>query len=182
MGKPMLPEKGLRECDVRLGLSVMAGVAVFNLISAAWAGAGSYLNLCILAICCAFVSDVDWKTSWKSGLTRLMLTGTGALAALIPLFIYDLTQSEVLLTIVVGVVVAIAVVICKFYNVMYVQCRLAAVAFILSTYTFHGAQYAAMGKTGYGFVLMWILSTILGIVISVVVAAIVDLVKGIIKK
>ena len=182
MGMPPKPQKGFKEIDIRLGVTVFVSVVVYYLLTMLSMSVSNYLNVCILAICTAFIADIDWKTTWKSGLIRLAITSIGAVLACVPNLVYDLTGSELLLMIVFGAGAIIVVVLAKFLNVMYVQCRLAVVSYILAVYTFHGAQYAAMGKTGYGFSLMWILSTLLGIVISFVVAFLWDAIKSIFVK
>lgn len=182
MSMPAKPEKGFKEIDLRLGVTVLFGAIVYYLLGMVSDSISNYLNLCVLAICTGFVADIDWKTTWKGGLVRLAVTGIGAVLACIPNLVYDLTESELLLIVVFGVGAMAVVVLAKFLNVMYVQCRLAVVSYVLAVFTFHGAQYAAMGKTGYGFSLMWIISTILGVGISVVVAFVWDAVKGLFVK
>lgn len=175
---PPKPQKGFREIDIRLGVTVLLGAAVYYLLGMISEKASDYVNICILTICIAFIADIDWKTTWKSGLVRLVLTTLGAVIGCIPNLVYDLAKSELLLMLVFGAGAIVVVVLAKLCNVAYVQCRLAVVSYILAVYTFHGPQYAAMGKTGYGFALMWILSTILGVIISVAVAFLWDTVKG----
>ena len=176
---PPKAQKGFREIDIRLGVTVFMGAVVYLLLNMLSGSIQNYLNICILTICAAFIADVDWKTTWKSGLVRVMLTTIGTVVACIPNLVYDLTNSEALLAVVFGVGAAIVVVLSKFANVMYVQCRLAVVSYILAVYTFHGAQYAAMGKTGYGFSVMWTVSTVAGVFLSVAVALVWDAVKGV---
>lgn len=179
---PPKPQKGFREIDIRLGVTVFLGAVVYLLLNMVSESVQNYLNLCILTICTAFVADVNWKTTWKSGLIRVALTTIGAVLACVPNMVFDLTNSEALLVVVFGVGAVVVVVLSKFVNVTYVQCRLAVVSYILAVYTFHGAQYAAMGKTGYGFSIMWTVSTIVGVLLSVAVAFVWDKLKGILPK
>lgn len=179
---PPKPQKGFKEVDIRVGVTVFAAVIIYYLLSMTSEHTSNYLNVCILTICTAFVADIDWKTTWKSGLVRLGLTSIGAVLACIPNLVYDLTKSELLLMVIFAAGAAVVLVLAKFLNVMYVQCRLAVVSYILAVYTFHEPQYAAMGKTGYGFSLMWILSTVLGVLTSVLVAFVWDKVKGLFIK
>lgn len=182
MGMPPKPEKGFREIDFRVGVTVMFSIVVYYLLCMVWENTENYVNVCILAICTIFLADINWKTTWKAGLTRMMITFIGAVAGLIPVTVYNVTQSDVILVPVFGIVAVIAIVLAKFTGVMYVQCRLALVAYILTVYTFHEPYYAAMGKTCYGYCLMWIVSTILGVVISVACAFVWDAIKGIVVK
>lgn len=182
MGMPPKPEKGFREIDFRVGVTAMLAVLVYNLLFMLSGNIANYVNVCILAICVIFLADINWKTTWKAGLTRMMITFIGALVALIPVVVYNVTQSEAVLLPVFGIGAVITVVLAKFTGVMYVQCRLALVSYILTVFTFHESYYAAMGKTCYGYCLMWIISTVLGVVISVVCAFVWDAVKGIVVK
>lgn len=179
---PPKPQKGFREIDIRLGVTVFIGAAMYLLLNMMSESIQNYLNLCILTICAAFIADVDWKTTWKSGLVRVVLTTIGAVLACIPNIVYDLTKSEAVLVVIFAVGAVVVVVLSKFANVAYVQCRLAVVSYILAVYTFHGAQYTAMGKTGYGFSIMWTVSTVAGVFLSVVVAFVWDTAKGIFTK
>lgn len=182
MGMPPKPEKGFREIDFRVGVTAMLSVIVYNLLCMLSENTANYVNVCILAICVIFLADIDWRTTWKAGLIRMMITFIGALVALIPVTVYNVTQSEVILVPLFGIGAVITVVLAKLTGVMYVQCRLAIVSYILTVYTFHESYYAAMGKSCYGYCLMWILSTVLGVIISVVCAFVWDAIKNIFVK
>ena len=145
-------------------------------------GPTAYLNVCILEICVIFIADIDWKTTWKTVLLRIVLISVGALAACIPNLVYDLTQSGILFMAVFAAGAIVVVVLTELLNVAYMQCRLAVVSYILAVYTFHEPQYAAMGKTGYRFTLMWILSTVLGVLISIAAAFVWDACKNVCVK
>lgn len=182
MGMPPKPEKGFHEIDFRVGVTAMLSVIVYNLLCMLSENITNYVNVCILAICVIFLADINWKTTWKAGLTRIMITFIGALVALIPVTVYNVTQSEVILVPVFGIGAVVAIVLAKFTGGMYVQCRLAIVSYILTVFTFHESYYAAMGKSCYGYCLMWMISTVLGVVISVACAFVWDMVKSIFVK
>lgn len=182
MSMPSKPQKGFREIDFRVGVTVMLAAVVYHLLCMISKNTGNYINLCILSICTAFLADVDWRATWKAGINRMKITFIGALAALPAVFVYNMTKSEALLIAVSGAGAVLVLVLAKFTNAMYVQCRLALVAYILTIYTFHGAFYESIGKTCYGYCLMWILSTALGALISVVCAFVWDAVKNVCVK
>ncbi len=179
---PQKPKQGFTELDFRLGVTVGVAILIYLCLQSAIPAIGNYINLCIYALCCAFLADVDLKTTWRTGLIRVAVTSIGAILAFIPLFVFDLSSSELLLALTTACVLICCLVLAKLTGAIYVQCRLAAVAYILTIYTFHGPQYAAMGKTGYGFGLMWILSSLLGLVTSVLVVFLWDKIKAAVKK
>ena len=182
MGMPPLPKKGFHEIDWRVGFNVLVGALCYFGIVALIPAASNYLNLCILTICCAFLADINWKTTWKNGVVRVCITSIGAVMAIIPVAVFDLTQSEAILLIVFALVGVCVLVVTKYLNVMYIQVRLALVAYILTVYTIHGGNYAAMGKTGYVFCITWVLSTVLGVVICVAATWLWDTVKKLAAK
>lgn len=178
MGMPPKAEKGFKEIDFRVGVTAVLSVAVYQLLCMLSQNITNYVNVCILAICTIFLADMDWKTTWKAGVARMAITFIGALAALVPVMVYEATKSEALLVLVFGVGAVATIVLTKLTDVTYVQCRLALVSYILTVYTFHDASYAEMGLTCYGYCLMWIVSTALGVVLSVACIAVWDLVRG----
>jgi hypothetical protein len=176
------PEKGFREIDFRVAVTVGVLVLVHILLSKIWSNLGDYVNLCIMAICGAFLGDVNLKTSWKSGVSRIVVTFIGAIIALIPVALYSVTHSEVLTLVVFTLCAVCALVIAKSTGLMYVQCRLSLVSYILTVYVFHGEFYEKLGQTGFNYCLMWVLSTLLGVAVSLLVAVIWDFVRGLIVK
>lgn len=179
---PHNAEKGFRELDFRVGVAVGLAVALYLALTSLIDGAGNYVNVCVLAICTGFLTDMGPGATWKNGLTRLTVTGIGAIVALIPVTFYNLVKSDILLIPVVMICAVIAIVLIKATNVMFVQCRIGLVAYVLTVYTFHDSYYASIGKTCYQYCICWIVSTVLGIAVSVVTVTVWEAVKKLIVK
>lgn len=179
---PPKPQKGFRELDFRVGAALVVAIALYYVMLALIPGADKYVNLCILSICAAFLADMGPGVTWKSGLTRILVTGIGSVAGLVPVIFYGLVPNDYLLIPVVGICAVLVIVIVKLTGVMYVQCRIALVSYILTVYTFHDAYYAQMGKTCYIFCISWCVSTALGIIIAVATVYVWELVKRLLVK
>lgn len=179
---PPKPQKGFRENDFRIGAAIIVALAFYYVLTSFISGADNYVNLCILTICAAFLADMSTELTWKSGLTRLTVTGIGSLIALVPVTFYELVPNDIIFIPVVAAFAVVVVVVIKMTNVVYVQCRIGLVSYLLTVYTFHDAYYAQIGKTCYIFCISWIVSTVLGVVAAVATIFVWDFVKNLLSK
>lgn len=171
-------QKGLREIDVRAGVSACAAALAYMLLTRLIPGIDQYINICVMAIAAVFITEADWKKTWSAGLTRCLIIGIGAIFGLIIVFLDDLFHSDIAVCLLLGVGVAAMLVVEKLTGKMYVQCKLGAVSLVLTVFTFRGEFYAQMGKSCYGYGVMFFLSTVLTAAVCLGVMFVWDAVKG----
>lgn len=170
-------EQGLREIDVRTGLNLFVTVSMYLFLAAFFENIGNYLNVCIAGIAAVFLTEIGVKKTLDAGISRLIITGIGAVAGVVVVFLDNLLgKNDVAVAVMSAVFGTAALVAAKLTKKVYVQCRLTIVSFLLTIFTFRGANYAAMGSSEYRFALMWILSTVFAGVITCCVTWIFNLI------
>ncbi len=166
---PPKPEKGLREIDVRAGVNAAVTALVYMLLLRAIPGTDKYLNICVMTIAAVFITEHSWKKTWEAGLARCLIIGIGVAFGFLVVFLDKLFGSDLLVCLLLGLGTVGMLVAEKLTGKMYVQCKLGAVSLALTVFTFRGAMYANMGKSCYGYGLMFFLSTVATAVICLAV-------------
>lgn len=179
---PQKAAKGFHEVDFRVGVSLGVAVLLYYIADLFVTNLENYISLCALAISAAFLADMGPGITWKSGLTRITVTLIGCIAAFIPVAFYNLVPNDFLLVPVVVICAVLAIVIVKMTNVLYVQCRITMVSYVLTIFTYHGAYYAQIGKSCYMFGISRIVSTILGALVAVATIYVWEAVKKLFVK
>lgn len=166
---PPKPEKGLKEIDVRAGINAAVTALIYMLLYKLIPEVDKYLNICVMAIAAVFITEHNWKKTWEAGLSRCLIIGIGVAAGFVVVFLDSLFQNDVLVCLFLGIGTVGMLVAEKLTGKMYVQCKLGAVSLVLTVFTFRGAFYANMGKTCYGYGLMFFISTVVTAVICLAV-------------
>lgn len=180
---PPKPEKGLKEIDVRAGVNAGITAMVYMLLNMALPGIDTWLNICVMTIAAVFITEMTWKKTWASGLSRCLIIGIGVVFGLIVVFLDNLCgNNDIVVCVLLGVAAVGMLVVEKCTGKMYVQCKLGAVSMALTVFTFRGAFYANMGKTCYQYGIMFFLSTVATAVICLVVMLVWDTVKNMLLK
>ena len=175
-------QKGFRELDFRVGVSVGVAVLLYWIADLFFENLSTYVSIATVAISAAFLADMGANLTWKSGLVRCTVTLIGCIGAFIPVAFYDYVQNDFLLVPVIIICAVLVIVVVKATNVMYVQCRIAMASYILTIFTYHDAYYATIGKTCYMFGIARIISTVIGALVAVATIYVWDLVKKLITK
>ena len=179
---PPKPEKGFREIDVKAGVNACVTALVYMLLYKTVPGVDNYLNICVMAIAAVFITETDRKGTWSSGLSRCIVIGIGVVFGFVIVFLDGLLHSDIAVCIFLGVGTVCMLVVEKLTGKMYVQCKLGSVSMVLTVFTFRGAFYAQMGKTCYGYGVMFFLSTVVTVVICVAVAFLWDAARSVLIK
>ena len=167
MAMPPKPEKGLRELDIKVGINTAVAAILYFIITRLIAGADTYINICVLLIAVAFVTEKDWKATWNAGLIRCLIIAIGVACGMVVVFLDNLLGgNNYIAAVLCGIFAALTLVAEKYTGKMYVQCRLGLVAYILTIFTFRGAFYAQMGKTCYQYGIMFFVSTVAAALIA----------------
>lgn len=171
------PEQGLREIDIRAGINLLVTVSAYLFLTSTFEVIGSYLNICIAGIAAVFLTEIGVKKTLDAGIGRLVITGIGVVAGIIVVFLDNaLGKNDIAVAIMVAIFGTAALVVAKLTGKVYVQCKLAVVSFLLTTFTFRSASYAAMGLSGYQFAITWMLSTVFAGIVTCCVTWIFDLI------
>lgn len=179
---PPKPEKGFREIDFRAGVNVFAAALLYMLLYHMVPGIDHYLNICVIGIAVVFITETSWKKVWSAGLSRCIVMGIGTLFGVAIVFLDHLFQSDILVCLLLGAATVLMLVVEKLTGLMYVQCKLGAVAMTLTVFTFREAFYAQVGKTCYGYALMFFLSTVIAVPICLVMSVLWDAISKVIRK
>ena len=174
-------ERGFKEVDFRIGFMMTLSIILYYIAVGINLGVETYVSAPILVIAVAFLADTSYKASLKAGITRFMVTFVGVVVGLAVLILYDLTgQNQPLEYVYFAVGAVLTLVLTKYCKVMYIHCRIATVSYILTVWMFHDAFYASIGKTCYGYALMWVITTALAVVLTVACMFIWDKIKALI--
>lgn len=171
-------EKGFREIDFRAGINAGVSALVYMLLYQFIPGIDQYLNICVITIAAVFITEMDWKSVWVSGLSRCVIMFIGVLFGFIVVFLDGLVNSDLFVCVLFGIAVICMLVVEKLTGKMYVQCKLGVVALALTVFTFRGAFYAQMGKNCYGYGIMFFLSTVAAVPICAAIMFIWDFIKS----
>ena len=171
-------EKGFREIDFRAGVNAGVSALLYMLLYHFIPGIDRYLNICVIAIAAVFITEVEWKKVWAAGLSRCVIMCVGALFGFAVVFLDNLVHSDVITCVLLGIAVACMLVVEKLSGKIYVQCKLGVVSLVLTVFTFRGDFYAQMGKTCYGYGIMFLLSTAAVVPICVAATFVWDFIKG----
>lgn len=174
---PPKPEKGLREIDIRAGVNAAVTALIYTLLVKGIPDASNYLNICVMTIAAVFITEQSWKKTWEAGLTRCLIIGIGVVFGILVVFLDNLIGNDILVCLLLGLSMMGMLVVEKLTGKMYVQCKLGAVSLALTVFTFRGPFYANMGKSCYGYGLMFFLSTVVTVIICFAVMWIWDKVK-----
>lgn len=179
---PPRPEQGFREIDFKAGVNVGITALIYMLLYHLIPGVDHYLNICVMSIAAAFITEADWKKVWAAGLSRCIVIGIGTLFGLVLVFLDGLFHSDVVICVLFGAATVLMLVVEKLTGKMYIQCKLGIVSMALTVFTFREAFYAQVGKTCYGYGVMFFLSTAAVVPICVVTMFFWDAVRGIVQK
>lgn len=171
-------QKGFREIDVRAGVNACVTALVYMLLYKLIPGVDDYINICVMAIAAVFITEADWKKTWSAGLTRCIVIGIGVIFGFAVVFLDGLFHSDVAVCLLLGVGTVCMLVVEKLTGKMYVQCKLGSVSMVLTVFTFRGEFYAQMGKSCYGYGVMFFLSTVLTAAICLAVMCVWDALRG----
>ncbi len=179
---PSKPELGFQEIDFRAGLNAGVTALIYMLLFHMIPGIDHYLNICVMTIAAIFITETDWETVWSAGLSRCVVMGIGAAFGVVIVFLDHMFQNDILVCILFGAATVCMLVTEKLTGRMYVQCKLGSVAMALTVFTFREAFYAQVGKTCYGYAIMFFLSTVGTVLICLVMTFIWDAVCDTFKK
>ena len=142
----------------RLELEMAVAVLICTLLSTFVWNKIQIMTACISVLMCTQDSA---KFSFKSGVTRTIVTVAGACTAILISLLNSLIDIHILQILIVAVGVLIAIAICKLANTPAMSTRIGAISFILVTYT--------PGASTWSYGLYRILSTVVGAAVALVV-------------
>lgn len=179
---PPKPEQGFREMDVKAGVNAGVTALIYMLLYHLIPGVDRYLNVCVMSIAAVFITETDWKKVWAAGVSRCIVIGIGTLFGLALAFLDGLFRSDIVICVLLGAATVCMLVVEKLTGKMYIQCKLGVVSMALTVFTFREAFYAQVGKTCYGYGVMFFLSTLAVVPICVAAMFLWDTVRGAVRK
>ena len=179
---PTEMKKGFQEIDFRAGVNAAVCALLYMLVFHFVPGIDHYLNVCVLSIAAVFITEIEWKKAWSAGLTRCAIMGLGVVFGLVIVFLDGVFQNDFALCILFGAAVICLLAAEKLACQMYVQCKLGTVSMTLTIFTFREAFYAQVGKTCFGYGVMFFLSTIAAVPVCVITMLVWDAVRSTLRK
>lgn len=146
--------------DIRIAIAV-----AICLLAARFIPHLQALSACTAVILCM---QEDAKISWKTGVTRLIITLIGGIAAIIVILLDGMIQNEWVFYLMAALGILFVIWGCKLANVPYISTRIGCVTFVLVILVASGADrifYALYRLAG----------TFFGVVVAVVITALFSL-------
>lgn len=150
---------GLEWIDVEIGISI----ALCLLLAVFWKNLQT-LSACTAVLLCVQPSG---QASWKTGMTRMLITIMGGLSATIVVFLDNATDNNNLLFSGMAFLgILLTLLLCKAIHVPYISCRIGCVTFVLVVLVARTGP--AAGR--YYYCINRIIGTLVGVLIAFVIS------------
>lgn len=155
---------------VRAGVNAGITAMVYSLLYMANNSIDNYLNICVMTIAAVFITEVGWEKTWRAGASRCLIMGIGVAFGMLVVYLDNLLgNNEIAVCILLSISIVGMLTAERLTGMMDIQCKLGSVSMILTVFTFRGDFYANIGKSCYGYGLMFFISTVVTSVICLVV-------------
>lgn len=153
-----LPAKaGINRLDVQIGIAI--GICLFT---AHFVPMLQTMTACIAVLLCTQNSA---DTSWKSGVTRLIITVIGGVVGIAVILLNEVILNDWVFILLVMIGVVLTLLCCKLAKVPYITTRIGGLTFVLVVLTKPGLERV-------NYAIFRLLSTAYGVLVVVIVAAI----------
>lgn len=141
--------------DIRIAIAI--GIC---LLTAKFCPYLQSLSACTAVILC---TQDNAKISWKTGITRLIITAVGGIIGILTVLVDNAVQNNYVFILMVSAGIPLILLICKALKVPYISARISCVTFVL-------VVVVAAGSERISYAVFRLIGTFYGIVISFVIA------------